>query len=278
MTQTSAVRNTSHGSQIAYTPPSGDVTAGDVVQIGSVPLVATQAIDNGVLGALATDGVFDVPKTTDVFTVGDAVYWNSGGTDVGANTGAADNTTGNIMGLCVANATNNATHVATLMTAAKRTNTIAGSVTADDITGSDSNLGITGVAGSAGAGGIVAVAGGAGDAGAGGAVSLTGGAGETSGAGGASTVEGGAGGGTAGDGGAITVVGGDASAGNDNGGAVSIDGGAKHGTGADGAIIIGGTNAASLTVGIMPRIPVASVAAAGGNIAPAAAITAGDAS
>jgi predicted RecA/RadA family phage recombinase len=259
MTQTAAKRVTSRGDEIDYTPTSA-VAAGDVVQIGSIPMVATQAINANEAGTVSCEGVFDLPKTTDVFTAGDAVYWNSAGTDVGANTGAADNATGNIAGVCVENAATGATHVRTKLTAAKRTNTIAGSVTADGITGSDSSLGITGMAGNASAGGIVAIAGGAGD--------------DTN-AGGAVTIVGGAGAANAGDGAAVTITGGAATANNDNGGAVTINGGAKHGTGEDGAISIGVTNAASITLGKMPRVPMAGATAAGGNIATAGALAEG---
>lgn len=257
MTQTPAVRITSRGDVIDYTP-STNVAAGDVVEVGSIPLVATQAIVANTLGTLASEGVFDLPKTDDVFTAGDAVYWNSSATDVGSNTGAADNASGNIVGVCVLNAANTATHVRTKLTAAKRTNTIAGSVTADDITGSDASLAISGKAGSSSAGGAVAIAGGAAAAGAydGGAVTITGGAGPTAGnVGGAVTILSGAGDGT-----------------NGTAGAVILD---SSGTGATKGAITIGTNAASLTLGKSPRIPCAIVNAAGGNIATAGALAEG---
>jgi hypothetical protein len=108
----------------------------------------------------------------------------------------------------------------------------------DDIVGNDASLGITGKAGSSGAGGAVAVAGGAGDAGAGGAVSLTGGAGNGTGAGGAaSLVAGASGAGATGNGGAVSVTGGAAASTNGNGGSIFITAGAKAGSGVDGVII-----------------------------------------
>jgi|GEM_PF-1311184 len=308
MAQTACKTVQSHGDTIDYTP-SSNVAIGAVVEIGSIPLVATQAITANVQGSLAVEGVFDVPKTADVFTVGDAVYWNSSETDVGSNTGAADNSTGNIMGVCVANAANTATHVRVKLTAAKRTNTIAGSVTADDITGSDSSMAVTGKAGNAGAGGAIAIAGGAGDGNAaGGAVSATGGAGAGTGDGGAASVVGGvSGAGASSNGGAVTITGGAATnAASGDGGAISIAGGAgptvgntggavtilsgagdatngtagaitidSSGTGATKGAITIGTNAASLTLGKMPRIPTALVNAAGGNIATAGALSEG---
>lgn len=298
MAQTAAIRVTSNGAAIDYTPTSA-VVAGDVVLLGTIPLVATQAIAANTLGSLACEGVFDLPKTSDVFTVGDAVYWNATGNPVTgtAGTGAADNATGNLAGVCVTNANAAVSYVRTKLTAAKRTATIAGSVTASDITGEDSSLAISGLAG-AGAGGAVVIAGATGaDTYDGGLVSLTGGAGNgasgngadasvvggaggttgtggnavitggkggtTSGAPGAVIVTGGAGGNTAGDGAAVTITGGAATNNNDNGGAVTINGGAAHGTGTDGAISIGVTNAASITMGKAPRMPLTLVNAAG---------------
>jgi len=308
MTQTPAKRITSRGDAIDHTPTSA-VVAGDVVVVGSIPFVATQAIAANVVGSIASEGVFDVPKTADVFTAGDAVYWNASETDVGSNTGAADNSTGNIMGVCVLNAANTATHVRTKLTAAKRTTTIGGAVTASDITGEDSSLAVTGLAGNAGAGGAIAGAGGAGDGNAaGGAVSWTGGEGAgtgdggaaslvggqsgegasanggavvltggtavnaTTGAGGAIAITGGAGPLLANAGGAVTIMSGAGDATNGTDGAILIDG---PGTGATGGAITIGTNAASLTLGVMPRFPVAAVVAAGGNIATANACSEG---
>jgi len=269
MTQTPAKRITSRGDAIDYTPTS-NVTAGDVVEVGSIPMVATQAITANTLGSLATEGVFDVPKTSDVFTAGDAVYWNSSATCVGSNTGAADNASGNIMGVCTSNAANTATHVRVKLTAAKRTATIAGSVTADDITGSDSSLAITGYTNA----GAIAMAGAAGNANVtGGAITVTGGAGGTGTSnGGAVSIAGGAAGAVGGTGGAISILSGAGDGTNGTAGALTID---SSGTGATKGAITIGTNAASLTLGKMPRIPFSSVNAAGGNIATAGALSEG---
>ncbi len=241
-------------------PSTNTRNAGDVVEIGSIPLVCLPTDPNQPgANTLATEGVFDVPKTTDVFTSGDAVYWNSSGDPVTgtAGTGAADNATGDLMGVCISNAANTASYVRTKLTAAKRTNTIAGSVTADDITGSDSSLGVTGKTGNAGAGGIVAVAGGVAAAGAfdGGAVTITGGAGPTAGN----------------VGGAVTILSGAGDVTNGTAGAILIDSGAGA---TKGAITIG-TNAASLTLGKSPRIPFGSVNANGANLATAGALLEG---
>lgn len=240
MAQTPAKRITSRGDAIDYTA-AANVAAGDVIEIGSIPMVATQAIVVSCLGSLASEGVFDVPKTSDAFTAGDAVYWNAAATDVGSNTGAADNASGNLMGVAIANAAANATVVRTKLTAAKRTTTIGGAVTASGITGEDSSLGVTGYTN----GGAIAIAGAAGNANvAGGAVTVAGGAAGTgNAAGGAVSVTGGLGDGT-GDGGAASLVGGESGDGaSANGGAVAITGGAAtNATSGDGGAvaIIGG--------------------------------------
>lgn len=258
------------GKAIDYTPTNA-VIAGQVVELGTVPLVAPVAIPAGVLGALSCVGVFDLPKTSDAFTAGDTVYWDNDGTPVtgDAESGAADSATGNLMGVAVADAAAEASYVRVRLHAIKR---VATSVTDDPITttgitGGDASLGIAGIAGADGAaGGAVAIAGGKGDTNkAGGAASLTGGAGNGTGAGGASSVvggaggatgaggaiaiTGGAGGATSGNGGAIAITGGAGTAGNGNGGAVNITGGALHGTGTNGAVNIAADKACAVTIG-----------------------------
>lgn len=222
------------GKSIDYTP-SSNVTAGDIVLVGTIPMFATQDIAAGVKGSLRADCVVKVPKTSDTFTAGDAVYWDVDGDPVGgtSGTGAADSSsaTGNLMGYAVADAATGDEYVVVHMFAAKRTATIAGSVTADDITGSDSSLGIDGLA--AAQGGVVAIKGGTSSTGgnAGGVASLTGGTG-----------------GAAGAGGAVSVVGGVPASGNAAGGAGTFSGGAGSGTGAGGAVTTkGGASGAGAT-------------------------------
>lgn len=112
MAQTAAKRKYD-GLSIEHTP-AANVAAGDVVEIVSgVPLPAPSAIVANVKGVLDCDGIWDVPKTTDVFTIGDRVFWNASATDVGNNTGAAENSGGSLMGMAVENAANTATHVRT---------------------------------------------------------------------------------------------------------------------------------------------------------------------
>ena len=170
------------GQAIDHTPVSA-VTAGDVVVVGTVPLVAKVDIAANALGSLSVDGVFDVVKDSSTFSAGDAVYWDENGSPVGgvALSGAASSSaSGNhLMGLAIADAATGASTVRVKLTAAKRTATIAGSVTADDITGSDSSLAIVGRPGvGAGTAGAVVVTGGdsAGGTGTAGALTLDAGA------------------------------------------------------------------------------------------------------
>jgi predicted RecA/RadA family phage recombinase len=72
----SAERYSADGS-IDYTPDT-DVSAGDVVQIGSITAVALRDIADGELGALATEGVFKIDLASGkTFDQGDAVYVDS---------------------------------------------------------------------------------------------------------------------------------------------------------------------------------------------------------
>lgn len=181
MAQTPAVFH-AEGDVIDYTPVSA-VSAGDVVLIGTTPMIAPSAIAAGVKGTLACGGIWKVPQKAEIFTEGDAAYWDVDGNPVtGTNgTGAATGTAsaGNLMGTVAYTTTAADTYVYVKLDAVKRTATIAGSVTATDITGSDSALGIAGLAGvGAGAGGSVSVTGGAsaGGTGTAGAVSLDAGA------------------------------------------------------------------------------------------------------
>jgi predicted RecA/RadA family phage recombinase len=342
MAQTPAVF-VQDGEVIDYTPTVAR-KAGEVILVGTIPMIVPSDIEANELGSLCTDDVWKIPQKAEIITAGDAVYWDVDGTPVtgtalsGAATGTS--TAGNLMGVCIKTSAAADSYVMVLLTAAKRTTTIAGSVTADDITGSDASLNISGLA--AAAGGTVVIAGGAGSAGAGGLTSMTGGAGTGAaggaasvvggqggaasvggaasltggavasgnaiggaaavtggrgsgtqvggaaslvagaggpgagtGAGGAVAVTGGAGAATSGTGGAVAIAGGAGSAGNADGGAVTILGGAKNGSGAHGAIAIGTSNTSSITLGLMPLIPTATVAATGSTQADAAPITTG---
>lgn len=275
MAQTAAKRIQSSGASIDYTPVSA-VTAGDVVEIGSIPMVADRDIAADVLGAVSCEGVFDLPKTSDEFSLGDAVYWNSTGNPVtgAAGSGAADSATGNLAGVCVKAAAAGDSYVRTKLTAAKRTTTLGGSVVADDVTGNDAALNVTGKSGAGGgAGGTVPIAGGVGHTnGAGGAAGITGGAGAGTGAGGAVNLTGGASGnGATGNGGAATHTGGAALSTNGTGGAASVVGGVATGTGTGGAVTITG-GASAGAGGTAGAVTIDAGAKAGGT---GAAVTLG---
>lgn len=284
MAQTPALTYTD-GMTIRYTPGSA-VNAGDVVVIGSIPLISVHAIAANQLGHLTAVGVFKVPKTSDAFTAGDAVYWDVDGDPVDgtAGSGAADTSaaTGELMGWATEDAGAEAEYVIVHLTSAKRTATLGGSVSADDIAGADAALNIDGLAaaqggsipikggtsstggnaggavsltggtgGAAGAGGAATVVGGipaSGNA-AGGVATVAGGAGSGTGAGGATSITGGASGsGATGNGGAASVTGGAALSTNGTGGASSVTGGVGKGSGAGGAAsLIGGAGGASGT-------------------------------
>ncbi len=327
------------GSVVEHTA-AADIIAGEVIVTGSIPMIATQAADSGDKCSLESSNQWKVPQKAEVITAGDAVHWDDTGDPYGGTAGSgaatATATSNTLMGECLETTAADDTYVKILLTAAKRTATIAGAVTATSLTGSDATLDIAGIAGSTGAGGAIPITGGAGDAGAGGAVPTVGGAGSGNAAGGAVTHVGGAGAGT-GDGGAASLVGGAvASSGSGDGGAASVTGGAT-GTGANanggavaiaggtavgaangdgGAVVVAGgagpllgdaggalsllsgagdgtngtagavildssgtgatkgavtiaTNAASLTLGKMPRVPMSAVVAGGANQATA---------
>ncbi len=63
------------GKLIDYTPET-DVAAGDVVVLGDRCLFANLDIPAGTLGALATDGVYDVAKGADAIELGAILSWD----------------------------------------------------------------------------------------------------------------------------------------------------------------------------------------------------------
>jgi len=231
------------------------------------------------IGTLDFGGCWDVPQVAGIIAAGDAVYWDANGSPYGgtALSGCATGTASgnNLMGLAAPTQPNGTTdtaatdsYVRVMMTAAKRTSTIAGSMTADDITGSDATLNIAGLA--AAQGGLVSVTGGVSATSglAGGASSVVGGVGGATGAGGAAVVTGGASGATSGTGGAATIAGGAAgsAAGNAIGGAASVTGGIGKGNLAGGAgSLVGGEGGATGDGGGVAVTGGATVAGAGGT-------------
>lgn len=221
------------------------ITAGDILTAGNLTLVAHANVPVGDVAELAYDGgLYDVAKAAGTnFTQGDRVH-------VDFSTGlAVTSPTANSksFGICTNTTVTNATAVrCTHAQAAGYTTTVAGSMTADDITGSDSSLGITGLA--AAQGGAIALVGGTSSTSgnAGGAITRVGGTPGATGVGGAITDTGGAGGATSGAGGALSRTGGAGTAGNAAGGAISDTGGAGQGSAAGGALsYVGGAGGAT---------------------------------
>ena len=255
---------------IDYTP-GADVIAGQVVLVGTIPMIAPKAIASGVKGALAYDGVWKVPQVAAILTAGDAVYWDENGSPVtgtalsGCATGTAAGN--NLMGVAAYTTAATDDYAFVALTAAKRTTSIAGSVTADDITGSDATLAIAGL--SAAQGGLVSLTGALSttSGNAGGAASVVGGVGGATGAGGGVAITGGVSGATSGTGGGVTIAAGAAgsAAGNAAGGASAFSGGLGKGTGAGGGVAITGGVSGSGATGNGGAIVSAGGAAASTN-------------
>lgn len=112
MAQTPAKLVQHPGDHIDYTP-GADVTAGDVVVVGNKVYIAPASIANGALGALAGEGIWDLPKGNTVFVKDDTVFWQAAGTPRGGdnNSGAAFNSSGVPAGQAMANAASNDTTV-----------------------------------------------------------------------------------------------------------------------------------------------------------------------
>ncbi len=272
MSQVPATRAAALGNNLDYTPPSTAVTGGDVLVIGTIPMIATGDIAVGRKGALATSGLFDVPKDGSTFADGDPVYWQPTGNPNGgtAGTGAASSTAsgGYLMGFVppgCADLVGSATKIRTKLTAAKRTTTLGGAIVADSLTGDASTMPIAGLA--AAQGGSVSLTGGASStsANAGGAASVTGGAPGATGVGGAASLTGAAGGATSGNGGAASVTGGAGTNGNATGGVASVTGGAGQGSAAGGAATVTGGLAGATGVGGAATIAAGAGGATSGN-------------
>jgi predicted RecA/RadA family phage recombinase len=108
------------GAEVDYTPGSA-VSAGDVVVVGSNLVgIANRAIAANALGALATEGVFDIVKVTGSVSAGASIYWDADGDPVGgtAGSGAATATaTGNTyLGVALADAVSGGATVRVLKT------------------------------------------------------------------------------------------------------------------------------------------------------------------
>lgn len=92
MAQTAA-KSVANGDVQDYTPGSAK-TAGDMVVVGNraLPLYVNLAANE--LGALALEGIFDVPKETGAIALGAEVYWQTDGTPVTGDASSGAATTG----------------------------------------------------------------------------------------------------------------------------------------------------------------------------------------
>jgi len=243
---------------------SADKLAGEAVVIGGDVFPVARAIDysENPLGALHTGKMWDIPQAAEVIAAGTKVYWDADGNPYGGTAGSgcatATSSSNTLIGVAAPVQPNGTTASAATDSYIRVARyerginiaTIAGSVTCDDITGSDPILTITGAVGSSSAGGTVPITGGAGNGAgyAGGAQITTGGAGVaaaagTGGAGGAvSRVGGAAGGDTTGTGGA-------GGAADSTGGAGGACSGAGTGGAGGSALSVGGVGGAAVTTG-----------------------------
>ena len=257
---------------------AANAKAGDVVLVGTKPLIVSHAVTYTVqpVGAVDSRGLWDIPQKGEIITAGDVVYWDpTGDPYVGdSGSGAATATAGSRPlgraapmqpnGLTATTATDK--YVRVLVENYAASTTVAGSVTADDIAASDATLTIVGL--TAAQGGLIGLTGGTSETAAnhGGAVTATGGTGGATGNGGAVTITGGTPGATSGTGGAVAIVGGGSAAGtNYTGGAVSVTGGAGKGTGAGGAATLASGAAGATGAGGAVSITSAAGGATSGN-------------
>lgn len=128
------------GEAIDYTPNAA-VTAGDVVVISDDLIgIATHDIAASVLGSLAVEGVFDVPKVTGAISLGDKVYWDADASPVtgDASSGAASKASGgSYLGVCVSAALSGDARVRVLMSKSLRNNITTATVAAAGSTQTD---------------------------------------------------------------------------------------------------------------------------------------------
>lgn len=75
------------GASVNYTPAAA-VTAGDVIVVNGHVRVAKRDIEADVLGALCTEGLFDVVKDASDIADGNALYWDADGNPVGGVAGS----------------------------------------------------------------------------------------------------------------------------------------------------------------------------------------------
>lgn len=72
---------------VKYTPGSA-VIAGQVVVVGQTVMIAPAAIAASAEGDLCSEGRWDVPASTEAWSQGDELFWNSTGDPVGGDAGS----------------------------------------------------------------------------------------------------------------------------------------------------------------------------------------------
>lgn len=92
-TQAPAYLYQDEGESIDYTPGSA-VYGGDIVVVGTIPMLVLTDIAASAKGSVKATGVWKVPKKTGAVVIGDAIYWDADGDPVTgtAGTGAASTT------------------------------------------------------------------------------------------------------------------------------------------------------------------------------------------
>ena len=149
---------------VADYEPGADRTAGQVQLIGTRVTIVPRDIDfsDKPLGSVSLEGIWDVPQAVgSTIAAGTLVYWDENGSPVGgtALSGAFTATAGgnNLAGVAVPLQPNGTNTTAApdqfvrikLAGVSINVAAVGGSMTADDITGSDPALTITGEAGAA---------------------------------------------------------------------------------------------------------------------------------
>lgn len=80
-------RRASEGNTIKYTPGSA-VVAGQVVVLNNQVTIAPDAIAASTEGVVDTSGCFDVPKSSEAWSQGDEIFYNSTGDPYGGDAGS----------------------------------------------------------------------------------------------------------------------------------------------------------------------------------------------
>lgn len=97
------------GNTVTVAAPTGGVTSGDLVVVGSLIGVAACDAEEAAEVEIDTMGVFQLPKvTTDVVAAGDLLYWDSGVSKLTKTAGTGSKP---LVGIATAAAGNGATTV-----------------------------------------------------------------------------------------------------------------------------------------------------------------------